>query len=39
MQVAEGGRTLNAVIVGSPNVNAGYVLVNNRSYPQIAATT
>ena len=23
MQVAEGGRTLNAVIVGSPNVNAG----------------
>ena len=37
MQVAEGGRTLNAVIVGSPNVNAGYVLVNNRNYPQIAA--
>ena len=36
MQVTEGGRTLNAVIVGSPNVNAGYVLVNNRSYPQIA---
>src|SRR5688572_12751175 len=36
MQVAENGRTLNAVIVGSPNVNAGFVLVNNRSYPQIA---
>src|SRR5256885_9204823 len=37
MQVADGGRTLNAVIVGSPNVNAGYVLVgNNRNYPQIA---
>ena len=36
MQVAEGGRTLNVVIVGSPNVNAGYVLVNNRSYPEIA---
>ena len=36
MKVAEGGRTLNAVIVGSPNVNAGYVLVNNRNYPQIA---
>jgi metallo-beta-lactamase class B len=36
MQVAEGGRTLNAVIIGSPNVNAGYVLLNNRSYPQIA---
>jgi metallo-beta-lactamase class B len=36
MQVAEGGRTLNAVIIGSPNVNPGYVLVNNRNYPQIA---
>lgn len=37
MQVTEGGRALNAVIVGSPNVNAGYVLVNNRSYPQMAS--
>lgn len=37
MQVADGGRMLNAVIVGSPNVNAGYVLVNNRTYPHIAA--
>jgi metallo-beta-lactamase class B len=37
MQVADGGRTLNAVIIGSPNVNAGYVLVNNRNYPEIAA--
>ena len=37
MQVAEGGRTLNAVIIGSPNVNAGFVLVNNRSYPQMAS--
>src|ERR1044071_3008488 len=36
MPVTDGGRTLNAVIVGSPNVNAGYVLVNNTSYPQIA---
>jgi catechol 2,3-dioxygenase-like lactoylglutathione lyase family enzyme len=37
MQVADSGRTLNAVIVGSPNVNAGYVLVGNRqNYPQIA---
>jgi metallo-beta-lactamase class B len=36
MQVTEGGRTLNAAIIGSPNVNAGFVLVNNRSYPQIA---
>ena len=37
MEVADGGRTLNAVIVGSPNVNAGFILVNNRNYPQIAA--
>jgi len=37
MQVADGGRMLNAVIIGSPNVNAGYVLVNNKTYPQIAA--
>jgi len=36
MQVQEGGRTLNAVIVGSPNVNAGYLLVGNKDYPQIA---
>src|SRR3954463_7820154 len=36
-QVADGGRMLNAVIVGSPNVNAGYVLVGDkRNYPQIA---
>jgi metallo-beta-lactamase class B len=36
MQVREGGRTLNVVVVGSPNVNAGYVLVGNKNYPQIA---
>ena len=36
LQVPDGGRTLNAVIVGSPNVNPGYVLVNNNNYPQIA---
>jgi len=36
MQVREGGRTLNAVIIGSPNVNAGYLLVGNKDYPQIA---
>jgi metallo-beta-lactamase class B len=37
MRVADGDRTLNAVIVGSPNVNAGYVLVGDkRNYPQIA---
>jgi metallo-beta-lactamase class B len=36
MQVQEGGRTLNVVIIGSPNVNAGTILVGNKSYPQIA---
>jgi metallo-beta-lactamase class B len=36
MQVQEGGRTLNAVIVGSPNVNPGYILVGNTKYPEIA---
>src|ERR1700722_14814267 len=30
MQVRDGGRTLNAVIIGSPNVNPGYILVNNK---------
>ena len=32
----EGGRTLHAVIVGSPNVNPGYKLVGNKAYPRIA---
>lgn len=37
MKVQEAGRTYNVVIIGSPNVNAGYQLVNNGPYPQIAA--
>jgi metallo-beta-lactamase class B len=32
---SEGGRTLHAVIVGSPNVNPGYQLVGNSAYPRI----
>jgi metallo-beta-lactamase class B len=36
MEVPEGGRKLNAVIIGSPNVNPGYILVGNNTYPQIA---
>jgi metallo-beta-lactamase class B len=36
MQVREDGRTLNVVVIGSPNVNAGYILVGNKNYPQIA---
>lgn len=37
MDATEGGRLLHVVIVGSPNVNDGYKLVNNKAYPQIAA--
>ncbi len=36
MTVQEGGRSYDIVIVGSPNVNAGYKLVNNGRYPGIA---
>jgi metallo-beta-lactamase class B len=36
MQVTDGGKTYNAVIVGSPYVNPGYKLVHNQTYPQIA---
>jgi metallo-beta-lactamase class B len=37
MKVQEAGKTYNVVIIGSPNVNPGYRLVNNTAYPQIAA--
>ena len=36
LNVTEGGKTYNVVIVGSPNVNPGYKLIHNESYPQIA---
>ena len=36
MKVTEGGNAYNVVIVGSPNVNPGYKLIHNQSYPQIA---
>ncbi len=36
MKVQEGGKNLDVVIIGSPNVNPGYKLVNNKTYPQIA---
>jgi metallo-beta-lactamase class B len=36
MQVMDGGRAMNVVIVGSPNVNPGYILVGNKDYPRIA---
>lgn len=31
------GKLLNAVIIGSPNVNPEYILVNNKTYPGIAS--
>ncbi len=37
LKVADGGKTYNVVIVGSPNVNTGFKLVNNAAYPQIAS--
>jgi metallo-beta-lactamase class B len=36
MVATEGGKRYNVVVVGSPNVNPGYVLVGNKEYPQIA---
>jgi metallo-beta-lactamase class B len=36
LKVSDQGKTYNVVIVGSPNVNPGYKLVNNAQYPQIA---
>jgi metallo-beta-lactamase class B len=36
MKVQDGERSYEVVIVGSPNVNAGYRLVGNAAYPQIA---
>jgi metallo-beta-lactamase class B len=37
MKVDEKGKVYNVVIVGSWNVNPGYVLVKNAAYPAIAA--
>ena len=37
MTVEDGGKSYRAVIVGSPNVNSGYKLIDNAAYPQIAA--
>ncbi len=36
MKAADGGKSRNVVIIGSPNVNPGYQLVSNRDYPEIA---
>jgi metallo-beta-lactamase class B len=37
MKVTDGGHLYHVVIVGSPNVNTGYKLVNNQKYPGIVA--
>jgi metallo-beta-lactamase class B len=36
MVVRDAGKSYNVVIVGSPNVNGGYKLVDNAKYPRIA---
>jgi metallo-beta-lactamase class B len=36
LKIREGNRDRNVVIIGSPNVNAGYKLVGNAAYPGIA---
>jgi metallo-beta-lactamase class B len=36
-RVQDGGKSYDVVIVGSPNVNEGYKLVDNSAYPQIAS--
>lgn len=36
LKVTEEAKTSDVVIIGSPNVNPGYKLVNNPLYPQIA---
>jgi metallo-beta-lactamase class B len=36
MKVQDSGKTYDVVIVGSVNVNQGYILVGNKQYPQIA---
>jgi metallo-beta-lactamase class B len=36
MKVTDGGKTYDVLILGSPNVNPGYKLVDNKAYPQIA---
>ena len=36
VKVHDGGKSYDAVIVGSPNVNPGYRLINNSAYPTIA---
>jgi metallo-beta-lactamase class B len=36
MRVTDRGKAYNVVMLGSPNVNPGYRLVDNKAYPEIA---
>src|SRR5947209_7826446 len=36
-RVENGGKQYDVVVIGSPNVNPGFQLVNNKDYPEIAA--
>jgi CubicO group peptidase (beta-lactamase class C family)/glyoxylase-like metal-dependent hydrolase (beta-lactamase superfamily II) len=36
-RVEDGGKKYDVVVIGSPNVNPGFQLVNNKVYPDIAA--
>lgn len=36
LKVKDGDKTRNVVIIGSPNVNPGYKLVDNKVYPEMA---
>ena len=36
-RVTDGAKTYDVVVIGSPNVNPGYRLVDNKDYPEIAA--
>jgi metallo-beta-lactamase class B len=35
-RVRDGGKDFDVVVIGSPNVNPGYRLVDNQAYPEIA---
>ena len=36
-RVSEGAKDYNVVVIGSPNVNPGFRLVDNKDYPEMAA--
>ena len=36
-RAADGGKQYDIVVIGSPNVNPGFQLINNQDYPEMAA--